>query len=313
MSGKRRDQNWDDFRYFLAVARTGTLSAAASQLGTEHTTVSRRVRALEEALHNRLFHKSNSGYELTAAGERLLATAEAMESAFVSAKSTAGRDGESIVGTVRIGAPDGFGSVFLAPRMHKLAEKHRRLGIEILATARLFSLSKREADIAIGLSAPQQMRVVSRRLTDYRLYIYASPAYLDGAKPIRSRKDLKRHPLVGYIEDLLYTQELNYLDTFGADVEARIRSTNLLAQVHSTLAGSGLCILPAFIAAAYPSLVAVLPDEVALTRSFHMYLHEDHRKVPHVREAAAFIVAEVDRNQALFNAQPEPYHTAPRR
>lgn len=302
MSTRKPHPNWDDFRYFLAVSRLGTLSAAAVLLGTEHTTVARRIRSLEEELNSRLFHKSNSGYGLTAAGERLLATAEAMESASISARST-GED-RTIVGTVRIGAPDGFGSVFLAPRMHMLADQHRKLQIEILATARLFSLSKREADIAISLSTPLHMRVVSRRLTDYRLYVYASRSYLEEAPPIRAKEDLKSHSFIGYIEDLLFTPELNYLNVIGADVEARIRSTNLLAQVHATLAGSGLCILPTFIASAYPGLIAVLPGQLSITRSFYMHIHEDHRKAAHVREVAAFIAAEVDRNQSLFNAPP---------
>ena len=116
MGNKKPDPNWDHLRYFLAVARTGTLSAAAEQLGTEHTTVARHIQALEDELNSRFFHKSNSGYGLTDAGERLLAGAEAMESAYVFAKAAASSEAETITGTVRIGAPDGFGSVFLAPR-----------------------------------------------------------------------------------------------------------------------------------------------------------------------------------------------------
>ena len=116
MSSRKPGRNWDDLRFFLAVARAGTLTAAAAQTGTEHTTVARRILALEEALNSRLFHKSHVGYALTEAGEGLLAAAEAMESVFVSATATEGSIGRTIVGTVRIGAPDGFGSVFLAPR-----------------------------------------------------------------------------------------------------------------------------------------------------------------------------------------------------
>jgi DNA-binding transcriptional LysR family regulator len=157
-----------------AVARTGTLSVAAEQLRTEHTTVARHIQTLEDELNSRLFHKSNSGYGLTDAGERLLAGAEAMESAYVFAKAAASSEGETIIGTVRIGAPDGFGNVFLAPRVRALTDRHPKLEVEMLPSARLFSLLKREADIAIGLSRPEHMRVVSRRLADHRLYVYAS-------------------------------------------------------------------------------------------------------------------------------------------
>src|SRR5258707_7386167 len=242
MGSKKPSQNWDDLRYFLAVARTGTLSGAAKQLGTEHTTVARHIQALEDELNSRLFHKSNSGYELTDAGERLLAGAEAIESAYVSAKAAASSEGQPIIGTVRIGAPDGFGSVFLAPRVRALIDRHPKLEIEILATATLLSLLKREADIAIGLSSPKQMRVVSRRLTDFRMYVYASRAYLKEAAPIVAMEDLKNHPFIGFVEELLFASELhyaaaiiNYSDAIGADVEPRIRSTSVLAQLHATL------------------------------------------------------------------------------
>jgi DNA-binding transcriptional LysR family regulator len=310
MGNGKPSQNWDHLRYFLAVARTGTLSAAAEQLGTEHTTVARHIQALEDELNSRLFHKSNSGYGLTDAGERLLAGAEAMESAYVFTKAAASSEGQPIIGTVRIGAPDGFGSVFLAPRVRALTDQHPKLEIEILPSTRLFSLLKREADIAIGLSSPEHMRVVSRRLTDYRLYVYASRAYLKGAATIVAREDLKKHPFIGFVDELMIASELhysaaviiNYSDAIGADVERRIRSTSILAQLHATLSGSGLCMLPAFVASSYPELVPLLPEQVSVTRSLHMHIHEDHRRAAPVREVAGFIAAEVERNHSLFHA-----------
>jgi DNA-binding transcriptional LysR family regulator len=309
MGNKKPSQNWDDLRYFLAVARTSTLSAAAKQLGTEHTTVARHIQALEDELNSRLFHKSNSGYELTEAGERLVAGVEAIESAYVFVKAAASSEGQPISGTVRIGTPDGFGSVFLTPRMRALIERHPKLEIEILATATPFSLLKREADIAIDLSSPQQMRVVSRRLTDVRLYVYASRAYLKVVAPIVAMEDLKKHPFIGFVKEALFAPELyydaaiiNYSDAIGADVESRIRSTSVLAQLHATLSGSGLCMLPAFAASSYPELVPLLPEKVSVTRSFHMHIHEDHRRAAPVREVAAFIAAEVERNHSLFHA-----------
>src|ERR1700736_6425215 len=134
MGNKKPSQNWDDVRYFLAVARTGTLSAAAMQLGTEHTTVARHIQALEDELNSRLFHKSHAGYELTDAGERLLVGAEAIESAYVSAKAAASSEGHPITGTVRIGAPDGFGSVFMMRPARPPPDRHPNLVTAILET-----------------------------------------------------------------------------------------------------------------------------------------------------------------------------------
>ena len=299
MGNKKPSQNWDDLRYFLAVARTGTLSGAARQLGTEHTTVARHIQALEDELNNRLFHKSNSGYGLTDAGERLLGGAEAIESAYVCAKAAVSSEGQTISGLVRIGAPDGFGNVFLAPRVRILTDRHPELEIEILASARLFSLLKREADIAIAHSSPDQTRLVSRRLTDFRMYVYGSRAYLNAAAPIGAREDLKKHPFIGFVEELFAAED--YSDAIGVDIAPRIRSTSILAQLHATLSGSGLCMLSAFVASSYPMLVPVLPEQVSVTLSFHMHIHEDHRRAAHVREVAAFIAAEVERNHSLFH------------
>ncbi len=299
MAGRKRAQNWDDFRHFLAVARTGTLSAAAEMLGTDHTTVARHIQRLEERLAARIFYRSNLGYDLTASGEQLRPIAESMEASYLLAASMESEN-PAVSGTIRIGAPDGFGTGFLAPRIHKLAALHPKLEIELLATARVFSLSKREADIVISLTSPQHARVVSRRLTDYRLQIYASREYLAGQPPISSPADLSRHDFVGYIEDMLFTPELNYLSSIGAGINPRIRSTNLLAQAYATAAGSGLCVLPVFIARRHPELVCVLPKDIALKRSFFMHIHEDNRKSAHVRAAAAFITSELAQSPGFF-------------
>src|SRR6201998_4023648 len=229
MANKQFNDSWDSFRYFLAVARTGTVSAAANQLRIEHTTVGRRIRMLKDELKSPLFHGSNQGLSLTDAGQRLLRTAEVVESAVVSAKATAVGE-QQIAGTVRVGAPDGFGTVFLAPRLGTLARLHPLLDVEIFATPKFFSLSKREADIAIGLSVPKQARVVSRRLTDYRLFVYGSQEYLGARPPILRVDDMRNHPIIGYIEEMIFAPQVNYLTALGPSVEARVRSTSSLPQ-----------------------------------------------------------------------------------
>ena len=299
MAGRRRAQNWDDLRHFLAVARTGTLSAAAEILGTDHTTVARHILRLEERLTTKVFYRSNLGYDLTASGEQLKPIAETMEASYILAAPMESEN-PAVSGTIRIGAPDGFGTSFLAPRIHKLATQHPRLEIELLATARVFSLSRREADIVISLTSPQHACVVPRRRTDYRLGIYGSRYYLATHPPITGISDLGKHDFVGYIEDMLFTPELNYLSTIGGGITGRIRSTNLIAQAYATVSGSGLCVLPLFIAKTHLELVPVLPEIVSLKRSFFMHIHEDNRKSVHVRAAAAFISGEVSHSAELF-------------
>lgn len=299
MAGRKRVQNWDDLRHFLAVARAGTLSAAAEALGTDHTTVARRIARLEERLGARVFYRSNLGYDLTASGEQLRPIAETMEASYIAAAAMESEN-PAVSGIVRIGTPDGFGTFFLAPRIGKLAQAHPGLEIELLATARLFSLSKREAEIVISLTSPEHARVVSRRLTDYQLCLYASQDYLAAHAPITSISDLKAHDFIGYIEDMLFTPELNYLSAIAEGINPRIRSTNLLVQIQATLASSGLCVLPVFIARNYPELTPILPETITLKRSFFMHIHEDNRKSPQVRAAAAFIATEISQAAPVF-------------
>lgn len=304
MNKKKTNPNWDDLRYFLAVVRAGTLSAAADALDTEHTTVARHVRALEECLDARLFLKSNSGYQLTPAGERLQVLAESVETTFLTAKTIASTKNQPVTGNVRVGSPDGLGSVFLAPRLQLISNKHPKLSVDLVATTRIFSLSKREADIAIGFSRTELTRIVSRKLTDYLLCVYGSVEYLKKAQPIRDKTDFSLHPFIGYVEEFVFFPELDYMSAVGDGIEPRLRSTSLMAQVFATLAGEGLCILPTFIAAHFPKLVAVLPEQVSLTRTFYMHIHEDHRAAAHVRAVADHIIAEVERNSELFLAPP---------
>ncbi len=291
---------WDDYRFVLAVHRAGTVSAASRRLGVDHATVIRRIDRLERRLGEKLFHRRASGYTATQAGLALVATADAVESAIIHGEAAVGRAASGLVGTVRIGAPDGFGSSFLAPRLTALVERHPDLDIELVATARLFSLSKREADIAIGLSLPPEGRIVGRKLTDYGLKLYAAPAYLAAHPPIRERRDLQGHRFIGYIDDLLYSSELDYLHQVAPGASARLRSANLTAQLQATVAGLGIAVLPCFMAAGRGDLACVLPDEVSLIRGFWLMMHADSRDLARIRAVADYIYATVEAERALF-------------
>jgi molybdate transport repressor ModE-like protein len=292
--------DWDDFRFVLAIVRGGSVSAAAKQLGVDHATVIRRVDRLEHRLSAKLFDRRKTGYLLTEAGQRVADSAETMESTIVANQEAVGGSRARLTGTVRIGAPDGFGSYFLAPRLVKFGERYPDLDLELVATARMFSLSKREADIAISLSMPKEGRIVGRKLADYSLGLYAAPAYLDRAPPIASRSDLLHHRFVGYIEDLLYTPELDYVPQVSSKISAKFRSANLIAQLNATVSGFGIAVLPHFMAIAHPQLRPVLADEITIQRAFFLLMHADSKDLARIRAVADYVHETVEQERALF-------------
>lgn len=301
MPDQATEIDWDDFRFVLAITRGGTVSAAAKQLGVDHTTVIRRVDRLERQLSAKLFDRRKTGYQLTEAGHRVASSAEVMESTIAANQDEIGGSKAHLTGTVRIGAPDGFGTHFLAPRLVQFSERYPDLDLQLVATARLFSLSKREADIAISLSLPKEGHIVGRKLVDYGLGLYAAPAYLDCQPQIRDRDDLPGHRFVGYIEELLYTTELDYLPQVSPKISARFRSANLIAQFNATVAGFGIAVLPHFMARNEPRLRPILPDSVSIVRSFWLLMHADSKDLARIRAAADYIYATVERERGLFN------------
>src|SRR5215213_966441 len=216
--------DWDDLRFFLAVARAGRLTVAARRLGADHATVSRRISALESALKAKLFERRPQGYTLTAHGERLLTKAEAMETEALAASSEIGGADLAISGIVRIGTPDGFGTTFLAPRIAAFAAQYPDLEIQLIAMPRLLSLSKREADVAVSLAPPREGKIVARKLTDYRLGLYATADYLGRHPAVAAAGDLHDHEMIGYIDDLIFTPEL---DSRGPDARDGSRCGHL--------------------------------------------------------------------------------------
>jgi DNA-binding transcriptional LysR family regulator len=292
--------DWDDLRFFLAVARAGRLTVAARRLGADHATVSRRVSALESALKAKLFERRPQGYALTEHGERLLAKAETMETQALAVSSEIGGADLALSGTVRIGTPDGFGTMFLASRTGGFAGLYPDLEIQLVAMPRLLSLSKREADVAISLAPPKEGKIVARKLTDYKLGLFATHAYLSRHPVIAAPDDLHAHEMIGYIDDLIFTPELDYLDEVSKGLRPRLQSSNLVAQFHATLTGAGICVLPHFMATLDPRLVPVLPEAVAIVRSFWLIVHADLKDVARIRATVDFLVKEVRAARSLF-------------
>ncbi len=292
--------NWDDIRIFLAVARSGQILGAAKRLGLNHTTVARRLTALETALSTTLIERRTNGSTLTQAGEEFLLAAGRMEAEMLSARAQVGDADVAVSGTVRVGAPDGFGVNFLSPRLARLTRQYPDLTIQLVPVPRSFSLSRREADIAITVDRPDQGRLVARRLVDYTLGLYAHRSYLDTHGMPESVEELGRHRLIGYVEDLVVNRSLAYAQEISRDWKPAFEVSSSLGQVEAVRAGGGIGILHAFIARADPDLVAVLTERV-IRRAYWLSYHESARTLRRVTAVSALISELVESERALFS------------
>ena len=292
--------DWDALKSFLAVARSGRLTAAARALGIDHSTLNRRINTLEEALGAKLFERGPTGYGLTGQGTRLLASAEAMERAAIGVLRDVADETQAVSGTVRVGAPDGFGTTFLAPRLGELIDRHPGLDVQLVTRPRQFSLSQREADIAITLSRPAKGRLKARKLVDYELGLYASRDYLERHGEIADKAALSGCRLIGYIDEMIYAPQLDYFPLVVAEMRPHIATSHLMAQYHATLAGHGVCVLPAFMTAGDERFVRVLGRAVSLQRTFWLVMHEDIADLARVRVTAEFIAESVRNARRVF-------------
>src|SRR5271156_6704580 len=177
--------DWDNVRVFLAVARAGQFVVAAREI----------------ALGAKLFDRRTTGARLTSAGERFLVAAEQMESAFLHAQAEVSDVDVELTGDVRIGAPDGFSTYYLAGALRDFVQKNPGVRVQLAPLPQLTPLARREVDIVVGLDKPEAGRFVARKLTNYTLGIYASAGYLRDRAAPKDVGELGRHRLIGYVEE----------------------------------------------------------------------------------------------------------------
>jgi DNA-binding transcriptional LysR family regulator len=296
------DPDWDDLRIFLTVARFDSLSAAGRHLKLDPATVGRRIARLEEVLGAALFTKSPQGYALSGQGQELLAHAERVEQAVSAGRQAVRGEAGPLTGQIRVGAPDGCATFVLPQVCAAIARENPDLDIQIVALPRVVNLSKREADMAIAVSQPSTGRLTVQKITDYHLHLAAHRDYLAGAPAIGSLADLRRHPIVGYIPDMIFDKELDYLSEAGAD-RVGLASNSVVVQFNLLRQRAGVGIVHDFALPTDPAIRTVLPDSFSLTRSFYLVRHLDDRRVERLNRFAARLAdglrAEVQRLEAI--------------
>lgn len=229
-----------------------------------------------------------SGYQLTPAGQALLAHAQAMEEAALLAQEAVTQRLNPL-GQVRVGVTEGLGTGFLAQRLGALLRDYPGLEVELVSVPRFVSVTNREADIAITLERPTAEGLIGRRLTPYRLRFYASRAYLDRAPALDAEADLGEQTFIGYVDDLLYTRELQFIQGLCSDPRIVFRSTSVIAQREAACAGIGIAVLPCYLVGQGTPLEGVLPER-SFTREYWISTHRELHRSARLRVVWDFLL-----------------------
>lgn len=279
--GFGRRPSADDLLVLLAVGRSGRFVSAADELGINHTTISRRIAALEATLGGRVLTRVTGGWELTDLGRDALAAAEAVESAVKSlAADPAGN--RTLEGVVRISATDGFSAYLAAPAVAQVQRRHPKIAVEIVTATRRASQQRSGLDIEVVVGEPQVHRAKAIRLADYRLGLYGSRQYLRENGIPSGIEDLARYPLVYFIDSMLQVDDLDLASSFAPAMRESISSTNVFVHVEATRAAAGLGLLPCFMADRHDDLVRVLREEVSVQLAYWLVTRTETLRRPEV-------------------------------
>jgi DNA-binding transcriptional LysR family regulator len=295
--------DWDDARFFLAIARAGSVSGAGRSLRVQQSTVSRRLAGLEDCLGARLFERTPDGYILTPAGESLHTRAERMEEeAQAAERELLGRESQ-VAGVVRLTTPEAFGNGLMPALLARLRLEQPDILVELVAANARLSLTKREADLAIRTGRPQQALLVMRKLGELVDALYASKAYLDQrGRP--SGPDLGTHDYVDYDDTYAGGSETAWLRQVARNARCVLRVTGTHGMFGAIQAGLGVGVLPCWMGDATDGLERVLPTE-RYTSELCMVLHRDLRHVARIRAVAEFLTRALRADAARLAGRPE--------
>lgn len=277
--------DWDDLRFFLAIADHGGLGAAARALGVEHSTASRRIDALEAGLGVRLFDRLPKGWAITAAGGELLPAARRVEADMLALLRQA-TEADAVRGLVRIAAPPALCAWLLAPALARLQGRHPELSFELLADRRTADLGRREADLAVRYVRPAAPALAVRRLCDIAYGLFGATGYL-------AERPEAAWEFLGYSDALDTLPQQQWLTAFAAGRPFRLRSDDLGTLAQLAAAGAGLAVLPRTLARAVGGLEEA-PAACPVVRPLWLVLHEDVRRSARVRAAADLVAAAFD-------------------
>lgn len=291
----------DDLLVLLAVARTGRYTSAATHLGLDHTTVARRIAALEEALGGRVVAQSAAGWELTDLGRAAAETGGRIEAALSQLDRGDDDAPDPISGVVRMSATDGFSAYIAAPAIAALRVAHPRLTVEIVTATRRAAEHRAGLDLEVVVGAPQTRRAHSVELGTYTLGMYAARGYLARTGTPTTVAELEQHRLVYFVDSMLQVDALDLPRRLVPRMQDGLTSTNVFVHVEATRAGAGVGLLPCFAADRHDDLVRLLPSVFAEKLPYHLVARPESLRLPAVAALADALQTQTRASKAMLD------------
>lgn len=298
--------DWDDLRFFLALARHGSLSAAARDLHVAQSTMGRRLASLEASLGVRLLNRTPDGYVPTQAGDGVRARAERLEQEALALERDVGGRDTRMAGLVRVTCAETVATHILAPCFASLHEQQPDLMIELTPNPRELSLSMREADISLRLKRPDQHDLVVRRVGSLGFGLFASPAYLQRHGEPDLRGGCPGHYLITQLEDIQAATQTAWLADLAPRARVAMQTSSHEAAVSAAIHGGGLACLARFRADKESGLVRLdVPSRIPDADMF-LVVHRDNRQIPRIRVALTHITEWVHRQASELLPRADP-------
>ena len=296
-------EDWDDYRFFLAVAKKGSFSGAARLLKVSQPTVSRRINQLEERLNVRLFDQLPTGVKLTSMANEILGVAEGLEhKANELKRRVEGRDSQA-AGPISVTATQSFASLWLAEKLAKFSGNYPNITVTCLADNRALNLIKREADLAIRFGQPESSSLIGSRIGYVHCGIYGSKEYFETHGEPESLQDLKDHKLIDTLDPVARFRQSQDLKKMMSESHVSCRTNCPLTYLALAKAGKGLICTSCYMVAHSPGLQRVLQDQYDLRIELWLLMHPDIRSSKRVRLVMDFIRTEVRADRCILEGK----------
>lgn len=296
--------NWNDLKYFIAIARSGSTIAAARTLRLSQSTVHRRIEELEKQLGEQLVTRYPTGYRLTELGEKLRSYAERVDQTVADFERQASAWGKDVRGTVKVTCPDEVGSRLLASGLiDKFNERYPDLRVEFVMSDKNLDLAKGQADIAIRAVPPTDDTLIGRKIADSSWAVYASKSYVKRNGGVKRLDEIDHHSVVLFDGKMRDHRSARWLQSIAPNARIAARANNMLAMQLAVKSGAGLATMPVIIGEKDNALVRVFGPVQEIATPFYLLMHGDMKRTPRVRVFFDFMIEELPRLRPLLSGK----------